>query len=342
MFFEDISIDSIINSNKRTLCLKLHQRISVLKTFRLKNSGHKNILWGHIQRSGKSYIIGGCIIEDGKNKDKCNYLIITTAPNETIDQQKKVFECVQLKDYNIIVLNGKNKKPILKDKNIILCTKHFLQTKIDNIEKTNSIHWLKKMVFDMRFIDESHNGGTTELTKKTLDFYGKDSFTVNITATYSKPINDYNIPKDCWILWDLEDIKLCKNIIKENNIYRLVEKHGDEIINKYSYDNIINEYSKYPELNILTNEINKNIVSEIINNTKDNNYGWSTNYCFLLKQGIYEEKNIILYEEFQNESENLKMWYMIFGKYDKYDIPDKEYPDNIVYMKRIQKYVIIL
>lgn len=69
----------------------------------------RKILWGHIQRSGKSYIIGGCIIEDSKDKDECNYLVITTAPNETIEQQIKVFDCIQLTDFNIIVLNGKNK-----------------------------------------------------------------------------------------------------------------------------------------------------------------------------------------------------------------------------------------
>ena len=39
-------------------------------------------------------------------------------------------------------------------------------------EKTKSIAWLRKLSFDMRFIDESHNGGTTELAQKTLDFYG--------------------------------------------------------------------------------------------------------------------------------------------------------------------------
>ena len=218
----------------------------------------KKILWGHIQRSGKSYIIGGSIIEDSKNKDECNYLVITTAPNETIQQQRKVFDCIQLRDFNIIVLNGKNKKPNLTKKNIIICSKQFLQTKIDkghdknkhSEEKTKSIVWLKKMSFDMRFIDESHNGGTTELAKKTLEFYGKQAFTVQITATYSKPINDYNIPKDCWILWDLEDIKLCKNITNEGSITRLVEKHGDciqNIISKYSQYSIISEYSKYTE-----------------------------------------------------------------------------------------------
>lgn len=349
IFYGQTPIDNIINSDKTTLCLKMHQRLGVLKTLRMKNSKNKTILWGHIQRSGKSYIIGGCIIEDSKDKDECNYLIITTAPNETIDQQVKILNCIQLNDFNIIVLNGKNKKPVLAKKNIIICSKQFLQTKVDKQEhteeKTKSIKWLKQLSFDMRFLDESHNGGTTELAKETLKSYGNLSFTIKITATYSKPVNDYNIPKNCWILWDLEDIKLCKNITDNSNLNRLVEKHGEcirDIITTYSETNIINEYSKYPELWLLTDEIKSNILSEIIKDTQDNNYGWSLDACFLLKQGVKNDKEtnnskIIFKEEFQNEEENLKLWYKIFGKKNKFGIPDKDYPDDIVFMKRIEK-----
>ena len=353
IFYGQTPIDNIINSNKTTLILKMHQHLSVLKTLKMKKSGEKKILWGHIQRSGKSYIIGGCIIEDSVDKDECNYLVITTAPKETIEQQRKVFDCIQLANFNVIVLNGKNKKPVLTKKNIIICSKQFLQTKLNNghdknkrsEEKTKSITWLKKMGFDMRFIDESHNGGTTELAKKTLEFYGTQAFTVQITATYSKPINDYNIPKDCWILWDLEDIKLCKNITDEGSIIRLVEKHGDciqGIISKYSQDSIISEYSKYPQMFILTNEIKKHISTEIINDTQDNNYGWSPDACFLLKHAITKDEDtkknkLIITEKFQKEGEILKVFYRIFGKINNFGIPDKDYPDNIVFMKRVEK-----
>ena len=341
LIFSNKNFNDIIKLNKYVLSLKMHQQLGVIKTLNIKNIKNKNekILWGHIQRSGKSYIIAGCIINDSNNKNKCNYLIITTAPNETIEQQRKVLDCIQLEDFNIIVLNGKNIKPDIKDKNIIICSKQFLQNKIENKkDKTKTIEWLKNLEFDMRFIDESHNGGTTDLAQKTLDYYGKNSFTIQITATYSKPVNDYNISKEKWILWDLEDIKLCKNINNEENINRLIEKHGiiiKDIINKYSIENIINEYSKYPDLWILTDEIKEDNLQEIINLTKDNNYGWSTEGCFLLKQSINEDK-IIIKDEFQNEKETLKLWYKIFGKKDKYDIPHKDYPDNIVFLKRIE------
>ena len=59
---------------------------------------------------------------------------------------------------------------------------------------------------------------------------------------------------------------------------------------KYSQDSIISEYSKYPELWLLTDEINPDVVTEIINDTQDNNYGWSPDACFLLKQAIKKTK----------------------------------------------------
>lgn len=331
LYFSNKTFNDITNLSKNTLKLKMHQELGVLKTMNMKKQKKKKVLWGHIQRSGKSYIIAGCVIEDSKNKNECNYLIITTAPNETIEQQRKVFDCNQLDDFNIIILDGKNKKPFLTNKNIILCSKQFLQSK--------KIIWLNEMIFNMRFIDESHNGGTTELAQKTLEYYGNKTFTVQITATYSKPVNDYNISKDCWILWDLEDIKLCKNISNEKNINRLIEKHGNDIhniIEMYSLNDIIDEYSKYPELWLLTDEIKPFIKDEIINYTKNNDYGWSSDSCFLLKQGCKDDK-VITISEFQNEKENLKMWYKIFGKKDKYNISNNEYPDELVFMKRIEK-----
>ena len=353
IFAQTANFDTIINSNKPILCLKFHQQLGVVKTLRLKQLGMKNALWGHIQRSGKSYIIGGCIIADSKDKESCNYLVLTTAPNETIAQQIKVFLCQQLEGFNVVSLNGKNKEPVLAAKNIIVCSKQFLQCKIDStnaeqsndIVKTNVVGWLKQIEFDMRFVDESHNGGTTELAQKTLDCYGKNAFTVQITATYSKPINDYNIPKNCWILWDMEDIKLCKNIKTPGNLDRLAEKHGADIrdiLANYSLDNIIAEYSKYPELWILTDELKPDVKCEIIRDTEENNYGWSPEAAFMLKQCLRKDsvsgKSVLMFkDEFQNEDANLNIWYRIFGKRNKYGIPDKAFPDDTVFMKRIEK-----
>lgn len=345
-----ISFEELITTQKQPLVLRLHQKLCCLKTLRLKGMTRK-ILWGHIQRSGKSYMIGGVIMDDSKDKSTCNYLVMTTAPNETILQYLQVFESSQFEGFNVVHLDGKSKKPTLKDKNIIVCSKQYLQTKFETghderqkhtTTKTRSISWLKTMRFDLRFVDESHHGGTTELAQKTLDYYGNGSCTIYITATYSKPTQTYNIPKEHWVLWDLEDIHLCKNINHQpQNVGRLVEKHGDEIqplLQQYSIERIIQDFSKYPELDILTMEIDPKILPAILEQTRDNLYGWSPDACFLLKQGVDAQNKTVVYQpEFQNQTQCLKLWYTIFGKRNEFGIPDKEYPDEVVFMKRIEK-----
>ena len=334
--FKSIQFDDIINLTNNRLSFKLHQRLSIMKTLRLKKNNIKEILWGHIQRSGKSYIVAGSIIEDSKKKNKCNYFIITTAPKETLQQLKFVCECDQLKDFNVQIINRENSNPIITNKNIIICSKQFLQSKI-NGKKAPVIQWLKKMKFEMRFIDESHNGGTTELAKNTLKCYGNKAFTVYMTATYYKPINDYNIPNSCWILWDLQDIRFCKTINKRKSFQSLVDKHGNDfadIMQYYSIDEIIKEYSRYPELWVLTHDINCVDKKELIEKTRNNSYGWSPDACFLLKQ-CFVDGNKKFTLEFQNEKENLKLWHLIFGKKDRFGIIDKEFSN--CFIERIKK-----
>ena len=327
--YHSISVADIKES-KNPLLLKMHQKLGVKKTLALKNARKKRILWGHIQRSGKSYIIGGCIIEDSKNKASCNYLIITTAPNETITQQMAVFDCFQLSSFNVARIEGDTKRSI-RDKNIYICSKQFLQNKTDN---KRTMQWLKNINFDMRFVDESHNGGTTDLAQKTLALYGGNSFTVQITATYAKPVSEYDIPLENMVLWDLEDIKLCKNI-NDENIALLVQKHGNiigDIISEYTHNEIKAEYSKYPDLILLTDRLTNEVVDQIIRETRNNEYGWSVNACFLLCQ---DEKKVIA--RFQNNDANLRLWWRIFGRRNLLGVQDPEYPDSKVFMKRIER-----
>ena len=241
--YKNIHIDSLLNSNKSSINFKFHQQLSILKTLKLKSNNVKQILWGHIQRSGKSYIMCGTIIEDSKCKTTSNYLIITTAPNETIQQYIQVLNCIQLIEHNIIYLHGGNNKPELKDKNIIICSKQYLQNK--------SIKWLQNIIFDIRFIDESHYGGTTVLAQKMLNKYSCDSFTVFISATYSKPVDNFNINKEHMILWNLEDINLCKRLTN-SNIEKLINKHGNDIktlLDTVDNNSIEKEYQSYLVIN---------------------------------------------------------------------------------------------
>ena len=48
----------------------------------------------------------------------------------------------------------------------------------------------------------------------------------------------------------------------------------------------ISEYSKYPSLMIMTEELSSENINDLLDKTKNNNYGYSLESIFLLKQRI--------------------------------------------------------
>ena len=313
-------IQRILKWTKRPLLLKMHQRLCVTKTLSMEG----RILWGHIPRSGKSYILAGCIAEDARPKTSCNYLILTLAPNETRQQYQRIFdEYEDFSSFRIIMLDGKTTHiEKLSEKNIVFCSEQFLRNKL---LPGNQLQWLVDLPIDMEFLDESHHGGTTPLAKEVMSIYGSGRCMINMTGTYSKPVVDWGIPHHNCILWDLEDIILCKNY----DTTSLINKHGNDIshiLTEYSKDTIVTEYSKYPSLHILTHRLTAGARSEALQATSDNDYGWSTRACLTMVNGG---------NKFQDEGEILKLWYNFFGKKNKMGVPDPEYPDRVVMRERI-------
>lgn len=316
-------LDVLFNNHKLPLTLRMHQDYAIQRTLQLLQD-NKNILWGQIPRSGKSYIMAGLIAQCLKTMD--NFLIITTSPNETIAMYNEVFaQHIQFQGVNIINLNGSNKKPKLGAKNIIIASKQFLQSKGVSSEKTKQITWLKNLKIDLRFIDESHNGGTTELMQSTLTVYGGQCNTIYITATYLKPVNTYNISNDAWILWDLEDVKLCQTIDEQSSQQRLNAKHNGitDFVHKHGTEHIKATYSIYPELHFMTTSFLPGVKEEMKSFISDDpEMGWSLESLFLLKNNGKE------YElEFQNTEQMMKFCKMVFGvsktsQSGRFTIPD--------------------
>ena len=327
MNFSDLSIDSLdvllYNNHKIPLTLRMHQDYAIQRTLQLLQDNN-NILWGQIPRSGKSYIMAGLIAQCLKTMD--NFLIITTSPNETIAMYNEVFaQHIQFQGVSIINLNGSNKKPKLGAKNIIIASKQFLQSKGVSSEKTKQITWLKNLKIDLRFIDESHNGGTTELMQSTLTVYGGQCNTIYITATYLKPVNTYSISNDAWILWDLEDVKLCQTIDEQSSQQRLNAKHNGiiDFVHKHGTEHIKAKYSIYPELHFMTTSFLPGVKEEMKSFISDDpEMGWSLESLFLLKNNGKE------YElEFQNTQQMLRFCKMVFGvsktsQSGRFTIPD--------------------
>ncbi len=181
----------------------------------MKTSGEKHVLYAHMPRSGKTYMMIGSIKADRGS----NYLVITTAPNETVDQYKKACEG----DGYIVTCLERGTPPITEGKNIILVSKQFL-------DRHDDIQWLKDLRIDMTFVDEGHYGGTTQLAQDSLKLYAPDVFTVFMSATPDKIKHAYGIPESNILRWDQEDIKLCQNIDNPQSRIRLEEKYGPDFI----------------------------------------------------------------------------------------------------------------
>lgn len=77
---EDLNYDKIYLTTKSNLYLRFHQKNIIDKTSSLIEEGNKSFLWGCKCRSGKTYMIGGIIINQFEVKKKLNVLIITPAP----------------------------------------------------------------------------------------------------------------------------------------------------------------------------------------------------------------------------------------------------------------------
>ena len=289
----------------------VHQEFTVWMTIKMKNIGEKRVLYAHMPRSGKTYMMIGSIKADRGS----NYLVITTAPNETVDQYKKACEG----DGYIVTCLERGTPPITEGKNIILVSKQFL-------DRNNDIKWLKDLQIDMAFVDEGHHGGTTELARDSLRLYAPEAFTIFMSATPNKIKYTYDIPESNILRWDQEDIKLCQNIDNPQSRIRLEEKYGPDfikILNTFSDHHIKMEYSEYPEMHILTQSLPDDVKTEIITETEGTSYGISNTAILSLTT---DKKN------FQEPVQVMERFYSIFGKRGKY-IPDPKYPNP--FMKRI-------
>ncbi len=331
-FFINHALKDIMDEHKNSLNLYLHQKYCVYITISHKNDGVSKILWCHIMRSGKSYIMMGTVSEDSREKQKCNYLIITAAPNETkAAYQNIVSNYLDFNGFHCYDLSNdkkfQNNCPTT-EKNIFIVSIQWLR---HNSRKT-TYQWMKEINFDIRFFDEAHYGGATELAINTLKQYSSKSFTVYMTATYDKPAECYNIPQKYWIKHTMEDICLLKSIRKSNHKELFIKNHPgiEEIVNQYDDENIEKHYGNFPEFCMLTWDFKDNTKQQLIMKTKNNDWGFSMEGLFL---GNWDETKNMKKEnaKLQNEDNVLNMIRHIFGNKGEFGI--EEYPNN--FMKRI-------
>ncbi len=253
IIFEDM-LNTCFNSNnkikKEIIKFRPHQEYTINKTFNLiresgKDKKYTNILWGHVARSGKSYMAFGLIrkfFETCIEKNlKMNVCIITTAPNETIKQYLEIIELLNLnKMANIITsldydFNKQEKEKV----NLFIFSKQLLTHK-DN--KNKVIELFKKYKISLLLADETHNGGSTNLSKDLFKSSFSKCHKIFITATYNKVHCNFDIQET--IDWTLEDIQILKthsldNVYEDAKRFVCVENMRSD------------EYKLYPNLSII-------------------------------------------------------------------------------------------
>jgi len=276
--------------NKEILNYKFHQKLIEIKFFKQILLNKDRFLLGLKPRSGKTYIVGFIISNDKKNYENFNILVITPAPNETSSQFLEMFNSyIDFNEFNIIHLNKGDMIDNLRftNKNIIITSKQLLQ----NYIKNNAITIIQNLNLNYIFFDENHYGGTTDLSKDIIYTYKTNTTKlVFLTATFHKPLNEWNIPKKCSFYWELEDEHMCKN----NNIDGLKEKHGDEVIEALEYFNdlsVLTSYDKMPELELITTMFEANIFNNIkqqLLEHNNNKYGFSLKTLFSILNSTFK------------------------------------------------------
>ena len=302
---------------KRTqLKLRFHQELIARKTSNLIEEGNKSFLWGCKCRSGKTFMFGGLLIKQLQVIQKLNVLIITPAPSETMAQftDDLFYRYTDFDSFNIyridssetlmkIIGRDDNTEDVnvLPGNNIFIMSKQLLQKYTDD----NALIELQQLEFDIIGFDENHFSGTTDISKKIIDTYSNNlTIKIFLTATYNKPLLEWNIDSECQIYWDIEDEQICKNIsIDNSNINKLFDKHGEYHIKRtldyftrqnYNIDKLFEQYLKMPELYILTNmfDIQK---FEVIKNKMNIKHKYG--FCFETLFCLDKKKQKLIHEE---------------------------------------------
>jgi hypothetical protein len=275
---KDITINEVNSkfcNEKVPLELRFHQDVITYKQMERIDEGEKDLLLGAKARSGKTYCVGGLFIKYYDKYLSLNGLIITPAPTETLSQfTDDLFH--KFRDFNKIniveIKKGTDfETMVLQENNIIIVSKQLL----DDYVCEKKIVSIQQLNLDFIVFDENHFHGTTLMSKNILQSYSSSkTIKLYLTATYAKPLSEWNILLECQFYWDIEDEQLCK----KRNIQGLVEKHGEDVLLFLTEENKEQSlciYDKMPDLHILTNMMDRKrfeVIKELI---KDTSYGFS-------------------------------------------------------------------
>lgn len=284
---QGITIDNVNSkfyNTKVPLLPRFNQELNTYKQMLRIEEGETELLLGAKPRSGKTYDVGNLLIKYNQKYDELNVLIITPAPTETISQfTEDLFN--NFSDFNGINIVEIEKGThfetlILRERNIIIVSKQL----IDDYVFEKKIKAIQQLNLNLIIFDENHFHGTTQMSKNILQSYSSSkTIKLYLTATYVKPLSEWNIPLDNQFYWDIEDEQLCK----KRDIQGLLEKHGQDVLlflTEENKDQVLRIYDKMPDLHIITTMMDSERFQEIKRQIKDTSYGFS---CGTLLSGNF-------------------------------------------------------
>jgi hypothetical protein len=313
--------DDYFMDGKQYMKLHFHQKLAKLKNMRLIDSGEQENILACKCRSGKSIIFGAIIAEMFKQKGILNVLLITMNPKETIDAFiNNVFgKYTEFALFTIIQLTG-DTIPMIKlgRINIIVASKQLLEL---HYERKRML--IFKAFFDIIGFDENDNGGTTETSRKIVNFFSHNkTIREYITGTPMKTRIFNRIPDDNIISWQLEH----QVMAKKRDIKGLVSVFGEDVYkvlgDKKDKYGLLDYYDTCPELQILCYARNVSEMEKLRAELNDDSqYGASVSLAFKL-----EEKEG---KTFANPNAMKLLMTMIFGSGDVHKLftnPDEAKP----------------
>jgi hypothetical protein len=135
--------------------------------------------------------------------------------------------------------------------NIIIASKTFLENANDNTQinkMKNTLNELKELKFDLIIFDRCDEYDESRILQSNrINSYANET-TIKIYLLRDYQINELNIPLECQINWDVEDMYISKNC----DLDKLKRKHKFTITN---FENIkIKYYEKaLPKMHFITN-----------------------------------------------------------------------------------------
>jgi hypothetical protein len=299
-----------LGSPRKLLQKRLHQRMTEMKFIQSLHTNDKNI-WciAHKPRSGKSItilLLCKYLLENEYSK----ILIMTSVPATINSFTNDIEEYMDFKNINYLLQD--NFETIAEDfHGIVFCSVQYL--KMDCKNKKRDL--LKKIGFQTIIIDESHQGSSTDKTKKDILEVDNEleelrkNIRLNIFAsgTSDKTKKYYGIHSSHIYQWEMEDEAYMKQLVnstsqnKEEILQYMVNRHGNTFLDCFRDVSIENDYTKHPTQVLMKHSIPQILIDDIKNyNSKYGaNYGYNCSSLFALQQKINENGVTEYIDEFE-------------------------------------------